>query len=485
MKKLLLSFLLHLPVLCIGQTGVSVPSLVNFDTAMIGLLNRYNVPGGQLAITYNGRLVYNRGFGMAAVNNSTPVEPFNTFRIASVSKPITGIAIMKLMEAGQIQLNDKVFGPTGILNDAIYQNILDSRILNITVRMLLHHSGGWNSDLSGDPMFDSYNISTVMGVSPPADAQTVLQYMLAHRMLDFDPGTQYAYSNFGFLVLGKVIEKISGMSYEDYVQTNILTPLGITTMHLAKNLEADRFNEEVKYYDYPGAPLAYSVYDNSTLVPWPYGGFNIEAMDAHGRWIASAEDLCKILVAVDRFNSKPDILPAYLIDTMTTAASPNVNYACGWGVNSNNNWWHLGSIPGTSTEIVRSAQGINWSILLNSRTANSGIVANAMDGLVWSVLPTIASWPAHDLWIGIDELSWADAIACYPNPAKYFIQIDMSSSKKAVDEINFYDLTGRLIIKQKNKQSIQKIDISNLQPGVYVLELISGDKKSCKKITVE
>src|SRR5690606_27213462 len=112
------------------------------------------------------------------------------------------------------------------------------------------------------------------------------------------PGTQSQYSNFGYCVLGRVIEKISGTTYEDYVQTNILAPLGINTMQLGYNLLANQLPKEVNYYDYPGAPMAVSVYDNSTSVPWPYGGFNLEFMDAHGGWVASAEDLLKLVCAI-------------------------------------------------------------------------------------------------------------------------------------------------------------------------------------------
>jgi CubicO group peptidase (beta-lactamase class C family) len=300
-----------------AQTGLYVPELANFDTAMAQLMTQYNVPGGQLAITYQGRLVYNRGFGMADVTNSIPVEPHHIFRLASVSKTITGVAVMQLWENGQLNLDAPVFGPTGILNDAIYQNILDPRVNNITVRHLLEHGGGWDRALSGDPMFNAYNIAQTMGTTAPADSQTVIRFVLEYKMLDFDPGTQYQYSNFGYCVLGRVIEKITGISYEDYVITNILIPLGITTMECGHNLVADRLPNEVNYYDYPGAPLANSVYDNVTPVEWPNGGFNIEAMDANGGWVASAGNLCKLLVAIDKFPTKPDILLPATIDTMT------------------------------------------------------------------------------------------------------------------------------------------------------------------------
>ena len=388
-----------------SQTGLYVPQLASFDTAMLKFMEAYNVPGGQLAITYHGRLVYNRGFGFANIATRDSVYPNDIFRVASVSKPITSLACMKLFEQGLLNLDAKVFGKEGILNDVIYQTILDPLVTNITVRMLLQHGGGWNRDISGDPMFDAYNIAKTMGVSSPPSPSVVIQYVLAHKMLDFSPGTQSQYSNFGFCVLGRVIEKITGQTYENYVRNNILLPLGITDMHLGFNLLENQLPNEVNYYDYSGAPLAYSVYNNSTLVPWPYGGFNVEFMDSHGGWVASSQDLLKLVCAFDRFDSRPDILTAATIDTMTKPSSHNPNYGCGIAVNTYNNWWHIGSVPGTSSEIVRGGNlQINWVILLNTRDQN-GDIYPAMDNLVWSVLPSITSWPTFDLFdnTGIDD----------------------------------------------------------------------------------
>lgn len=213
---------------------------------MLKFMEAYNVPGGQLAITYHGRLVYNRGFGFANIATRDSVYPNDIFRVASVSKPITSLACMKLFEQGLLNLDAKVFGKGGILNEAIYQTILDPLDTNITVRMLLQHSGGWNRDISGDPMFDAYNIAKTMGVSSPPSPSVVIQYVLAHKMLDFSPGTQSQYSNFGFCVLGRVIEKITGQTYENYVRNNILLPLGITDMHLGFNLLENQLPNRMK-----------------------------------------------------------------------------------------------------------------------------------------------------------------------------------------------------------------------------------------------
>jgi CubicO group peptidase (beta-lactamase class C family) len=488
MKRLIIIFVIVTLALLQSkaQTGIYVPQLANFDTALMNIMSTYSVPGGQMAITYQGRLVYSRGFGFANTAAQDSVQPYNIFRVASISKTVTGIAIMKLFEQGLINLDAKVFGPTGILNDAMYQNILDPQVTNITIRNLLHHEGGWNSSVSGDPMFDAYNIATVMGVTSPPGPDVVIQYMLANKMLDFAPGTQSVYSNFGFCVAGRVIEKITGQSYEDYVRNNILIPLGITSMQLANNTQANQLPNEVTYYDYPGAPFAYSVYNNSTLVTWPYGGFNIEFMDSHGGWAASAEDLCKLLCAVDRFNTRPDILLTSTIDTMIKPSAAAPNYGLGINVNSNNNWWHLGSIPGSTTEFIRAGNWqINIAILLNSRTANVSNISSAVDGLLWNVLPTITNWPTFDLFTGVHENKTEQVFSIYPNPIKDILMISYKLIRGEKTELRIFNAIGRQVFKSVISSGNNTIDINQFESGIYFVQLQLGEKVFTQKIIIQ
>lgn len=446
-----------------AQTGLYVPQLADFDTAMQELMAEYDVPGAQLAITYQGRLVYNRGFGYADLVGQDSVRPESTFRIASLSKTLTSVACMKLVEGGQLDLDAQVFGTGGILNDAMYQNILDPLDTTITVRMLLQHTGGWNRDISGDPMFNAFGIAAALGVASPPTAGEVVQYMLTYTMLDFTPGTQSHYSNFGYCVLGRVIEKLTGQPFADYVQGAVLGPLGIVDMQLGRNLAAEQLPYEVNYYDYPGAPLAYSVYDNATLVPWPYGGFNLEFMDAHGGWVASAADLMKFICGIDGFPTRPDILSSDALDTLTAPSALDPNYALGIAVNIYNNWWHLGSLPGTSAEYVRNGNSqINWALLFNTRD-QIGAINSAMDGLVWEVLPSITNWPTFDLFtsLGIQGAVAADAaLDPSPNPTTGLVHI----SRKA--DVELRDILGKTLATGKG---VDRFDLTGWPAGVYVL----------------
>lgn len=463
-----------------SQTGIEVPELVNFDAAMENLIDQYDVPGAQLAITYQGRLVYSRGFGFANSEQNLLVQPNSKFRLASVSKPITALGMMKLLEDGQINLDDHVFGTGGILENAGYDDMLDSRVLDITVQQLLEHSGGWNRDISGDPMFNSYAIATAMGVTPPADPETVIRYVLQNNYLDFDPGTEYQYSNLGYCILGRIIEEVTGQSYEAYMEENIFVPAGVTNgFLLGNNLQEDALEYEVTYYNFPGSPLAYSVYDNTTLVPWTYGGFNIEAMDAHGGWISSAEDLCRLLVAVDMFDTSPDILSQSSIQTMITPSENNDYYALGWAVNPFNNWWHMGSLPGTTTEIVRAGnQQLNWALLLNTRNANSDPLNTAVDALVWNVLPTISTWPEHDLFLDIEEGLEFHELKIFPNPTSQLLNIQFEKFQNNA-QIVIADIAGRKV-KQVNGVNgmIYQLELSDIPSGNYQVIITSEDQKT-------
>ena len=123
---------------------------------------------------------------------------------------------------------------------------------------------------------------------------------------------------------------------------------------------------------------------------------NIPRMDAHGGWIASASDLAKFLVHVDGFSNTGDILQPATITTMTTPPSMP-GYAAGWMVNESKHWWHNGSLPGTASEVIRTASGFNMVVLCNSKSYAAGF-DDALDNLLW---PAVAN--ASTPWQDIDQ----------------------------------------------------------------------------------
>ncbi|PWU10258.1 MAG: hypothetical protein C5B51_04595 [Terriglobia bacterium] len=247
-----------------GEGSETPPGFEPVESAFLGFMTANALPGASLAIAKNGKLVLARGYGLADVELNQPVQPEATLRFGSIGKTITATAIMKLVQDGKLDLDANAFA---LIPDIRPRSgrLGDSRINRITIRNLLTHSGGWDASRSGDPIVAPFSqqIASAMGVAFPPPPSTVISYML-DRPLDFDPGTRFAYSNLGFLVLARVIEKVSGLPYSEFVRLQVLAPLGIERMRQGRTPLSLRAPGEVRYYDYPGAPLVESV---SALAP--------------------------------------------------------------------------------------------------------------------------------------------------------------------------------------------------------------------------
>lgn len=382
------------------QTGPETTGLDSFDDAMAGYMKDRGISAGSLAVVRNGRLVLARGYSWAP-EGSPPVPPTALFRIASVSKPITAAGVLQLVEQGKLRLDQ----PIGEILDL--SRWTDRRIENVTVRHLLTHRGGWDRSKAFDPMFRDQAIAKALGRPLPTVPQMVIDYM-ATQPLQSDPGTNYAYSNFGYCVLGRIIEKRTGQSYEDYIRERLLAPVGVTRMRIGHSLPAQRFPGEVEYVD-PSNSLKDSVMGGnlSEKVSEPYGGFNLHTMDAHGGWVASAVDLARFSAAIDPKGAHP-LLSAASIEQMwkrppgVPETAPTY-YALGWQVRivgeSRINAWHNGSLPGTFTVLVRRWDGLSWAALFNQRSEGKSMPpSDAIDGLLHRAADDVTCWPTHDLF---------------------------------------------------------------------------------------
>ena len=383
------------------MSGAAEPGMESVDSVVSALMTRWDIPGGAVGIVRNGRLVYARGFGYADVEAHRVVAPDDLFRIASMSKAVTAAAILRLVEEGRLSIDAPAFALLPDLTPLPGATV-DPRLADITVRHLMEHAGGWDRDVTFDPMFLPQQIAEATGTPAPAGAEAIIRYMMG-QPLTFTPGTRYAYSNFGYDVLGRIIERITGESYGQFVQEAVLAPAGVTRMRLGRSLYTDRAPGEVRYYD---IATVSSVFPGGGAVPAPYGGFNIEAMDSHGGWIASAVDMLRFITAVDRFPSRPDILTHASIDLMTAKppsplwdGSP-VHYAFGWLVRPiEGTWTHGGLLPGTASTMTRTGNGLAWVALFNARTMRpSSNFENEIEGAMSTAVLRVTAWPEHDLF---------------------------------------------------------------------------------------
>lgn len=366
-----------------------------FEKTINTFMRRWEVAGASVAVAKDGKLLYAKGFGLADKNLNIHVEPYNRFRIASISKLITAVAIMKLQENGKLSVSDTVFGFDGILNDSIFARPRDKRVYSITIAHLLSHEGGWTTRW-GDQMFMPIIVADNMGIKPPVDTKTIIEFALS-KSLHFTPGTGKSYSNLGYAILGLVIEKVSGMPYGEYCRKEVLEPLGIYDMSLAKNLPEEKAPFEVTYYEPSDAIFKPSIYRFDEMVPASYGGNDIEALGAAGAWIATAPDLMKFLLAIDGFDSRSDILTRESIDFMTD--TKNGFAPVGWkAAVYDGTWWRTGTFPGTSCMIKRQPDGLAWVVLLNTSAWNGPEISTDINYMMARALSQVRSWTETDLF---------------------------------------------------------------------------------------
>jgi N-acyl-D-amino-acid deacylase len=395
------------------ETGLVSADLASFDELMRSFLQEHEIPGAALAVAKEGRVVYARGFGYADRERQRPVEPHALFRIASVSKPITAMAVLRLVDQGVLTLDQPVLELLPHQAHLPEGRSQDPRLSDITIRHLLQHTAGWDRDVSIDPMFHSLEIASALGTPPPATPDDIVQFMLGWP-LDFAPGDRHAYSNFGYCLLGRVIEQVSGMGYEQYVREQLLAPLGISSMQVGQTLESQQAPGEVRY-DLPRERFAFGVTGDQLgrRVPRPYGAWSLEAMDSHGGWIASAIDLVRFGSAVDRWQDS-HLLSAESIAAMVArpegsagheedGSGKPVYYGLGWMVRHVDdegglNLWHNGRFDGASSLLVLRHDGLCWAALFNtSATPDGQAPAGKLDSLLHRAANAVEHWPEHDL----------------------------------------------------------------------------------------
>lgn len=375
---------------------------LRLDSTLNSFRVKWRIPGISVAIAKDAKLIYAKGFGYADTLTKEPVSVNSLFRIASCSKTITAIGVMKLIERKKLDIDALVFGVQGILNDSIYLNFTDERINKITVRNLLQQTIGWNNaDLIG-----SIEDLKKLGTRTPKDEEIVKYYL--RKGLDYEPAAEHRYSNMNYGTLGIIIEKITGYKYEEYIKTEILQPIGISSTQLGRGLPENRLNNEVRYYD-SDPTLSQSAYDTTRMTSNSYGGFYFEAMPASGDWVSRPIDLVKIILSVDGNTNHPNILNKETTELMrTTPIDINSHYAMGCTV-VGDKWYHSGALTwGTSALIFQNSNAVCFSITCNTLPTKIGNSEEMLQEMIQynkelhellpNVLKNIDTYPDIDLF---------------------------------------------------------------------------------------
>lgn len=328
--------------------------LPDVDDLVDDFLFDHGISGAAYGVLKGEELVYASSAGVAT--DGVAATPSTIFRVASVSKPITMRAILQLVDDGEFQLTTPVFGVGGILEYDFGTAPYSAGIEDISVDDLLRHESGWTND-PNDPLFQNSGWTQ----------EQIIDDVLDNRPLTTTPGTAYAYSNFGYLLLGRVIEKVSGETYEDYVAAAVLTPMGMGSTQIGGDLLVDRLTGEAQYYA------------NGGIDPYVHP---MSRLDSLGGWTTTVGDLARFMTRVDRMPAVPD--------TLSSALQSHSYFGF-------TNWYHTGSLPGTSAIISRINDEYSFVALLNARGPNGANVSADLRALMDDILADQSSWPNYDL----------------------------------------------------------------------------------------
>jgi CubicO group peptidase (beta-lactamase class C family) len=389
----------------IPTSGLDVPDGQSLDQTVTTLLKKWDVVGATFAIAKNGRLIFARGYGYSDYEARQVMQPDAMMRIASISKALTGLAILRLKDEGLLRLEERM---VDILPEYPLPAGADARLRDITITHLLQHSAGWDRRISGDPFNQVATIANSLGLDKPALCPDMIRYMLG-RPLDFTPGTRFAYSNFGFCVLGRIVEKVSGQPYELYVRDHVLAPADVHAMSIGKSHANERGQFEVKYYMYMGAPPVQSLFPGEGRVPAPYSTEVLTADSAAG-WIASAIDLTRVMTAVDGSRVAqlltPETMQLYIADPHLPGWS-DPRYWGGLGilVGPTPTTWYADGVGSGGSLLFHDSREFVWAIMTSSLPQDAVAFETDLRATMEQAIP--ASFMG----------SSADLYAQYPSPS--------------------------------------------------------------------
>lgn len=387
----------------IPVSGREVASLLPYETAVKRIMEKWSVPGAVLAIADGGRLIYVRGLGYADKEAGEPVLPTSRFRLASISKTMTGMTILKLAEEGKLNLDAPFMGYIPDLKPTTTPPP-DPRMAQATVRQLLQHTAGFDRPIEDDHVLYINTASRLF--NEPVSNDVITRYVISQK-LDFAPGSKYAYGNSAYQILGRVIERATGKRYVEAIYEKLLRPAGVTSVEVGGNLLSQRLPDEVRYYDYPGAPLTTAAVAPgvSLPAPKPYNR-RVDMSDSYGGLIGNAIDLMRFLLALEGRRG-PALLNQASLSAMIARPVPAVHPASGnyagltWRIvptTGGQHWWHSGGAAGTRNLLVRRQNGRSWVVLTNTRPENEDQIITDLFNEMASAEAQVKQWPTHDLF---------------------------------------------------------------------------------------
>lgn len=338
LKYTILLLLLFIPIIIYSQNSS--------DRKRIRKINKYiaqnfesHAPGCAILIAKKGKVLYKKGFGKANLEQAVAMQPDMVFRIGSITKTFTAIGILQLMEKNKLSLSDKLSN---------YFPAFQTNGKQITIENLLTHTSG----IKG---YEQLDAKVPNAIRVDFKAELVLD-SLAKLALDFEPGTQYAYSNSNYFILGLLIEQVGGLSYPQYLKENIFKPAQLNST----------------FYDNPNLiiPKRVSGYAYAEKNYWNAEFISMSLVYSAGALLSSVQDLFKFHEALysGKLISKETLQKA--IAPFQLANGKPTEYGYGFFVkveNGQKSIGHGGAIDGfRAIQTYFPDQDIFISLLLNA-----------------------------------------------------------------------------------------------------------------------
>jgi CubicO group peptidase (beta-lactamase class C family) len=370
--------------------GAASPQPFDANVVLTKLLDEASpekAPGIAILVARDGDIVFSHGVGLADLAHDIPITPTTKFRIGSVTKQFTAAAILKLQEDGKLSVTDKL---SKFFPDFPRGN-------EVTIRHLLNHTSGIKSFTSKPDFMKS--------VTSPATTDEMIN-SFKNDTFDFDPGTKMSYNNSGYFLLGAMIEKVSGQSFNDYLRDTFFEPLGMndTGVHTSTAV----LKHEATGYDYTGRKSAKAL------------NWDMSRAGAAGALYSNVEDLMRWNEGIfgGKVLSKDSLKAAFTPLQLESGEEPMMPYGYGWVIDEYRGLKtisHGGGLQGWSSFLIRYVDQNTTVVVLH----------NAMPG-VPDLSPTAVAELAADLFL------WQEM---KPRP-KY--EID-----KTVDPATFAAYVGR------------------------------------------
>ena len=366
-------------------------------------MNEGKIPGLSVTIVKDDKTIYQKGFGYSDVEEKKPVNSESLFEIGSNSKAFTALGILSLEKSGQINLNDEVTKYIPWLK-VKYKG----KEVSITIQQLLNHSSGIPfKSIDKVPVSNEDNaleetVKTLVGIE-----------------LDSKPGNNFQYATINYDVLGLIIEKVTGMSYEKYMKENVLNLLGLNNTYLDKNEIANK--DMTKGYKFG--------FLKAELYEAPVYRGNKPA----GYIISNAEDMAKWLkIQMDTMNElkfdKDIIKKSHEASPAAMPVSDGEFYDSGWFIYSGGKVLHGGNNPNYSSFITFNTKNKVGVVVLSN--INSNYVGNIGVGINRILQGELVSQGTKDIYISVDKV--AIAIICI---SSFLVILTLFFMIKALREI--------------------------------------------------